>query len=177
VGTTGRPLLSEISHLQQGEGITAPLKRNGYLVSRPHLLEGHGLRRRRGQRPRIAAAEEKTRPHKITLGEMQRLRNSRSAWSIAPTTSAPVGSGSVPTSGRTKRGFPILRTSSPARFAARAVPRSGRISIGIRSRCDRWDFGPVVVTDELMNQGLAMRRAELRALVARTFTDPNSSVL
>jgi hypothetical protein len=71
VGTTGEPLLSEINHLQKGEGVTAPLKRNEYLVSRPHLLEGHGLRRRRGQRPRIAAAEEKTSPHKITLGEMR----------------------------------------------------------------------------------------------------------
>ena len=38
VGTTGRPLLSDINHLQKGEGVTAPLKRNGYLVRRPHLL-------------------------------------------------------------------------------------------------------------------------------------------
>jgi hypothetical protein len=39
VGTTGEPHLWKINHLQKGEGVMAPLKRNGYLVSRPHLLE------------------------------------------------------------------------------------------------------------------------------------------
>ena len=35
---TGRPHLLDINYLKKGEGVTAPLKRNGYLVRRPHLL-------------------------------------------------------------------------------------------------------------------------------------------
>ena len=77
----------------------------------------------------------------------------------------------MPISSRMRRACPIWRSSSRVRCAAGRARRSGRISIGTRSRCDRRDFGPVVVIDELHDN--ALHSAARRTMTAATHVGPN----
>jgi hypothetical protein len=100
------------------------------------LMSGDG-KRGVGHRPQATAPILDSTASKRSRSVRCAPRAFAVCWSTAPTTNARTGSGSVPISGRTKRGCPSWRTSSPVRSAA-VGPTSGPTSTGTRrSNCRR----------------------------------------